>query len=330
VLVTYLERAGFRVTAVGEAEAVPAAREGHARPFDVVVSDVHLPGLSGIELASILLAATPGQPIVLITGDPDEALAREALSRGPVNYLIKPFKLFELEASIRNMLVAQVHRKQDPPPPRTKTAPVGVIPADWLKWVDDRSYAGSGHAGRLTRLCEMLLPELPELQLDRTDLLMAAQCHELGIMSGGVSDPIDLAYRSAELHVDLGGSKEIATIIRHMHERWDGSGGPDELRAETIPAASRVLSVIDAIDHYAVAWIQAGLEPVESVNRAIGLVIAQQGSLFDHAVVRVVSREREAIRQICGVERGTPIPTEIPLARDSIIPTVATALLGRF
>src|SRR5688572_22932356 len=293
VLSTYLERAGFRVTAVGEAESVPAARERHARPFDVVVSDVHLPGLSGIELASILLAATPGQPIVLITGDPDEALAREALSRGPVNYLIKPFKLFELEASIRNMLVAQVHRKQDPPKSPKPSVPVSGIPSDWLKWVDDRSYAGSGHAGRLTRLCDLLAPALPELKIDRTDLQLAAQCHELGIMSGSASDPIDLAYRSSELHVDLGGSKNVATIIRHMHERWDGSGGPDELRGDAIPAGSRVLSVIDAIDHYAVAWIQAGLVPIEAVNRAIGLVIAQQGSLFDHAVVRVISQQRE-------------------------------------
>jgi putative two-component system response regulator len=329
VLVTYLERAGFRVTAVGSAENVPGARERHGRPFDVVVSDVHLPGMSGIELASLLLAATPGQPIVLITGDPDEALAREALSRGPVNYLLKPFKLFELEAAIRNMLVAQIQRTQEPPPARKPAVIGGVIPSDWLKWVDDRSYAGAGHFGRLTRLVELLIPALPELNLDREDLLFAAECHEVGLMSGPVSDPIELAYRGSDLLKDFGASQNVVRIVRHMHERWDGTGGPDELRRDAIPAGSRVLSVIDAIDHYAIAWIQAGLEPVEAVTRAIGLVIAQQGSLFDHAVVRAVSQEREAIRRICGVEREVPIPTEIPLAQGSVIPSVATALLGR-
>ncbi len=329
VIATYLERAGFRVTVVGEAEAVPAAREQHARPFDVVVSDVHLPGMSGIELASLLLAATPGQPIILITGDPDEALAREALSRGPVNYLLKPFQLFELEAAIRNTLTAQLHRQQDPPPASKKEPNNGVIPADWLKWVDDQSYAGAGHADRLSRLCELLAGALPELKVDLNEVRQAAHCHELGLMAGAATDPIDLAYRGAELFMDLGGSQSVARIVRHMHERWDGSGGPDELRGEAIPAGSRLLSIVDAIDHYSVAWVQAGLPAVEAVNRAIGLVVAQQGSVFDHALVRVVSQERVAIRMICGVDRAAPNPAEMPLERDSIIPTVTKVLLSR-
>src|SRR5687768_11207007 len=112
VLAKHLGRVGLDVTAVEAAEDVPGARERLGRPFDVVVSDVHLPGMSGIELATMLLASFPGQPIVLITGDPDEALAREALSRGPVSYLLKPFQPFELEALMRSALLSQEQRRQ--------------------------------------------------------------------------------------------------------------------------------------------------------------------------------------------------------------------------
>src|SRR5688500_15630380 len=189
-IATYLDRVGFKVTAVADAQSLPFARETHGRPFDVVVSDVHLPGMSGIELASLLLAGTPSQPIILITGDPDEALAREALSRGPVNYLLKPFELFELEAAIRNTLVAAMNRSNVAPPVRKKDSTVAGIPADWLKWVDDRSYAGAGHANRLARLCHLLVPGLPRLEIDLDEVQLAAYCHELGLMSGAASDPI--------------------------------------------------------------------------------------------------------------------------------------------
>jgi CheY-like chemotaxis protein len=212
---TQLTKSGFSVSAVDCAEAVPRAREKLGRPFDVVVSDVHLPGMSGIELASMLLASTPGLPVILITGDPDEALAREALSRGPVSYLLKPFQLFELEALIRTALAHQQQRREEPPAARKDASLIGEIPSDWLEWVDERSYAGAGHGERVARLCEVLLGGMPESTSKVADLELAAYSHEIGIMSGLAADPIDLAWRGADLLADLGGEVEVVRTITH-------------------------------------------------------------------------------------------------------------------
>lgn len=94
-----LEREGFTVIAVDAAEE--GIVEAGEAPPDVLISDIHLPGLSGIELASFLLAQDPGLPVILMTGDPDEDLARRAMDCGPVQYLLKPFEWFEMQAAVQ-------------------------------------------------------------------------------------------------------------------------------------------------------------------------------------------------------------------------------------
>ncbi len=327
VIAQHLDRVGFRVVAVEDAEEVAAVQARHGRSF--VVSDVHLPGLSGIELATLMLAATPTQPIVLLTKDPDEALAREALSRGPVQYVIRPFHLPELEDVMRGTLVTHFQRKQDPPPNPRIAPTIGVIPADWLRWVDQRSYAGAGHAQRLASLCEVLSAGLPAAGVNPDDLRMAAHAHELGLLGDAETDPVDLAWRSADLLAGLGGAPGVVRIIRHLHERWDGTGGPDQLSGDGIPIGSQVLSVADAIDHYSAARMQASRAPVEAVDRALALVVTQQKSQFSPAVVQAAAVERVMIRAICSSPRPSPVlPAEAKRgARE--YPTIARALLSR-
>jgi putative two-component system response regulator len=322
-LAKYLGRAGYEVSAVERAEQVLEARDKVGRPFDLMVSDVHLPGMSGIDLATMMLASTPGLPIVLITGDPDEALAREALSRGPVSYLLKPFQPFELEALMRSALVGQQQRRELPPPVAAVEEEAGdEIPADWLAWVDERSYAGPGHGDRVARLCTLLAGEIPDFVGRVADLQDAAKTHEIGIMKGMSADPIDLAWKGADLLGDLGGRAEVVRIVRHMHERWDGSGGPDALSGGRIPAGSSVLSVADALDHYTAAWLQTGANEPDAVDRAIGLVISQKQLVFSPEVARAVDAKREEIREICGVKRSAPVPAETPTRRARVYQTM--------
>lgn len=308
----YLWRAGFEVSAEDSAETALASWR-MVGPYDVVVSDVHLPGMNGLDLTSFMLRENPGQAIVLITGDPDEALARDALSRGPVHYLLKPFELFELEAAVRQA-VAQAERRIGAPPvvaEQPREPMVGVVPREWLNWVDERSYAGGGHGERVARVASLLHASTRwGNEVDARDLELAAWSHELGVMLGRSSDPIELAVRSADLLEDLGSPAPVATIVRHMHERCDGSGGPHGLAAASIPAGARLLAAADALDHFTAALTRAGVAPDAAVERAIGLVLVQQGTVFSPDVARAISRERLDIQAICAVTRRDPEPGE--------------------
>lgn len=302
VLTKHLTKVGFDVTAVESAEEVASAREDRGAPWDVVVSDVHLPGMSGIDLASVLLAAWPGQAVILITGDPDEALAREALSRGPVRYLLKPFQLLQLELAVREA-VNDLDRRKVKAPKASGSAMAGV-PVDWLEWVDERSYAGPGHADRVARLAALLANRLDAAEISVAELTVAARAHEFGIINGSAADPVELARRGAELLDDLGVPAGICKMIRSMHERWDGTGGPDQLQSGQIPLGSAILSVADSLDHYAAAWMQAGMAPMDAVDRAFGLILVQQESVFDPRLVRILANERAAMREIAAVPRS--------------------------
>jgi HD-GYP domain-containing protein (c-di-GMP phosphodiesterase class II) len=77
-------------------------------------------------------------------------------------------------------------------------------------------------------------------------------------------------------------------VVRHHHERWDGSGYPDGLIGEAIPLAARVFAVADALD---ALTTDRPYRPASSFARARGVVLAGAGTQFDPDVV-------EAYRQI--------------------------------
>ncbi|HUF64573.1 MAG TPA: response regulator [Gemmatimonadaceae bacterium] len=313
MILRYLRGGGYDVTAVDCAEKVIFDLDSGNRTFDVVVSDVHLPGMSGIDLASYLLGRDATQPIVLITGDPDEALAREALSRGPVSYLLKPFELFELDAAVRQATLRRGGGQPVVTSPVTQPAPelaAGAIPEDWLEFVDERSYAGAGHAERVAKVAAVLVSGLAELALDATgaELALAARMHEIGRLAGPQSDPVAQVEQGARMLVESGFPEVVASAVRHLHERWDGSGGPARLSGSAIPATAQVLAAADSLDHYCSAWMQAGMRPLDAVDRAVSLVVVQQGSLFSPVVAAAVHRERSAIRSILAVDREREQP----------------------
>lgn len=297
----HLRNSGYEVTAVESAEEALAEADARSSAFAVVISDVHLPGMSGIDLASVLLVRNPTQPIVLVTGDPDEALARDALSRGPVSYLLKPFELFELDAALQQAIVRSEPAPASRPPSAEGMEGAQGALEEWLQFVDDHSYAGAGHADRVARIATVLLGCLPDavLEITAADLVMAARTHEIGRLDGPTADPTDMAVQGARLLAQSEFPDVIVRTVRHLHERWDGTGGPNGLAGAAIPAGSLVLSAADSIDHYCSAWMQAGMRPADAVDRAIGLVVVQQSTLFSPLVAGAAHRQRIAIREIC-------------------------------
>jgi response regulator RpfG family c-di-GMP phosphodiesterase len=318
MIARYLTRQGYEVTAVDSAERA-LVPESDAIARDVVISDVHLPGMSGVDLAGLLLERSPMQPIVLITGDPDEALARDALSRGPVSYLLKPFELFELAAAVNQAMTRQAKaRRTLEPAAAAAGSSEGPLPLEWLKHIDESSYAGVGHADRVARIARVLSVGLPrtEPDIDPAELTVAAWSHEIGRLQGATADPSTIASRGATMLTGMGCANGVERAVRHLHERWDGQGGPDGLVGPQIPIAAQVLAVADSIDHYCASWLQAGLDAMSAVDRALGLIVAQQGTVFSPVIARAAMRDRAVIHRICGrqlpaTEAADPAPGEV-------------------
>lgn len=100
-----LERAGFVVAAASSGEeAVSILNE---EPFDLVISDIRMPGLSGLEVLEAAKHLHPGIRVVLITGFGTAQTLERARQSGADRILTKPFNPMELLGAVREILPAQ-------------------------------------------------------------------------------------------------------------------------------------------------------------------------------------------------------------------------------
>lgn len=99
-----LEKLGYHVTtATGSTEALRLFRED-PRSYDLVITDMSMPNMSGAELAKQMFAIDPDIPIILCTGFSDSISERKAKYAGFRDYLLKPIVMGDLARSIRNVL----------------------------------------------------------------------------------------------------------------------------------------------------------------------------------------------------------------------------------
>ncbi len=316
VIANHLRKRGFTVTEAGDAESVLLRMSRERAPFDVVLTDIHLPGLSGVELLRLLLTHSPLKPVIVITGDSDEALAQRALRFGATGYILKPFELFELEAAVRQavsrleLVEAAEHLARSDVQQRGDVVK-GTVPSAWLELADARSSAGAGHGYRVARLAGTLASamggEFPDDEREALDT--AARSHELGRLLGPAATPGELATRTAQLLFDLEAEPAVLRIVNHMRERWDGTGGPHGLSGADIPVPSLVLSAADTMDHGAVLLVESGMEPSEAILKALDDVTTEGKAVYG-PVAAAVDDAASVIEAIWVLARGYPAEGE--------------------
>ncbi len=81
-------------------------------PFDLVVSDIKMPGLSGLDLLRAIKGKQPGTPVVLITGVPSVNSAVFGLRHGAYDYLPKPFSVTEVRELVQRLFDQNSVRKR--------------------------------------------------------------------------------------------------------------------------------------------------------------------------------------------------------------------------
>ena len=94
-------------TAETAERALSYLETGH---YDVILTDISMPGLSGVELLGRVRQSQPLTPVIIITGMQDQSLAQGLLKLGAYHFLLKPFRLEEVEASVQRAI--DFHREQ--------------------------------------------------------------------------------------------------------------------------------------------------------------------------------------------------------------------------
>ncbi len=225
-------------------------------PPDVVLSDVNLPGMSGIDLIRRIRQHPAGQllTVIVISGNRDIDVLLEALSAGANETLTKPFDATELRIRVHTAL-AQKRLIDD-------LADAETILESLARAVESRDANLGNHCERL-RLYALHFGKMLKLgQEELRALCRGSILHDLGKVA--IPDAILLAprkltpdewmimrthpVRGEELCKPLRTVGSTLPIIRSHHERWDGSGYPDGLKAEAIPKLARYFQILDVFD----------------------------------------------------------------------------------
>jgi CheY-like chemotaxis protein len=103
-----LRRLGYQVLEARDGSAALELCAAHATPVDLLVSDVVMPRMGGVELATRIRDRWPGVPVVFVSGYTEDALTRAAALGIDADYVQKPFRLAVLGEAVRRALDARV------------------------------------------------------------------------------------------------------------------------------------------------------------------------------------------------------------------------------
>jgi HD-GYP domain-containing protein (c-di-GMP phosphodiesterase class II) len=168
--------------------------------------------------------------------------------------------------------------------------------------LDRRDPYTSEHSQRVAHLVEQILQQFPDLPSEEVEtILSAARIHDLGkigttdlVLSkpGRLTDEEFAAIKrhpieGSELLRRLTPYRRVVEIVRHHHERWDGTGYPDGLAGEQIPFGSRVIAVADTYD---AMTSDRPYRRALSSEQALAEIRRCAGTQFDPVVVAAFER----------------------------------------
>lgn len=254
LLIDLLGSSGYHV--VGAESAERAIDLLNVFAPDLILTDVHLRAMSGIELCKHVKSDPHHQftPVVLLTAVFDLEARVAGLAAGADDFFPKPVDFAEL----RTRVVALLKVKQL----LDQLEHVEKIITTLALTIEARDRYTSGHCERLARYAVAIGEALGVDQTMSRALQLGGYLHDLGKIA--VRDDIllkpgplqeaewrtmrDHASKGADLVLGLRSLELVRPIMRHHHERWDGSGYPDHLKGEAIPLGARIISVADVYD----------------------------------------------------------------------------------
>ncbi len=322
----YLKQQQFEVFAAGSAEE--ALQQLRLHKVSLMLSDIRMPGTSGVDLVPQALEIEPELAILMLTAVNDATSAALCMQRGAMDYLTKPIELADLGRSVhrairrREMLLenrhlnqwlkeevttrtAELHRERHRLE-RVSTATLEAL----VNALEAKDPYLRGHSARVADLSANLATEMGLSEEDVDRVRMAGRLHDLGKI--GTRDAVvnkegpltAEEFEHVKQHVIIGAQilaplthlGNVVAMVRAHHERSDGTGYPDGLRAEEIPLGGRIIAVAEVYDALTTARpYQDKMTPEQAVERLADL----SGTVIDpkvyEALARIVGRRQTLV-----------------------------------
>ncbi len=312
----YLTSRGFHVdTAASGQDSLTLLAENR---FELMLCDVRMPGLSGLDVVPRALQLDPDLAILMLTGVNDAPTATGALAMGALDYLVKPVELPDLQEAIERALhrrdleidrrtvermireeVATRTEELEREKQALRAMVVGTVEA-LVNAMEAKDIYLRGHSQRVSELSASIAAELG-LDVDTVEYVrMAARIHDIGkigIQESILNKPGALTpeeFDHVKDHVRIGMEilaplKPLGQALQYVedhHEHWDGQGYPAGKAGADISIGGRILAAADAFD--ALTSQRAYRDP-RSPRDTVRYLAARAGDLLDPRVYAALS-----------------------------------------
>jgi putative two-component system response regulator len=332
-----LKKNGFTVLEAPDAQK--ALEILNREPVDLLLSDIRMPGMTGLDLMRTMAHRIPDIAVIMVSGVDNMEMAMECLEVGAYGYVLKPFKtsgiLIAVANALRRRMLELEHRDREAILAHKVREQTEEIRAS-REEISYRLLSASEHrdneTGAHVRRIGLYAAEMTRIlgwDVDAVDCIRAAApMHDIGKI--GVPDRIlqkdgpltEEEWIIMKTHTTMGANilresgvpfiQMGARIAASHHERFDGTGYPGGLAGTQIPLEARITGLVDVYDAlcskrvYKHAWTE---------EDALGYLKEQQGRHFDPSLLGLFLDHYENFRRIFLDNPDRYAPEEIPLRR---------------
>ncbi len=271
VVVEFLRLKGYEVTeAASGDEALKAFKERGS--FDLVLSDIYMPGMNGFELLRELMEHHQGVGVIMITAFADVTSAIDAMKMGAFDYITKPVNFDELQLNVEKALERlrlvkltreyqiTLEKKVMEQAERIRSMFVESV-SSLINALEAKDTYTQGHCLRVNEYAVWMAEEMKLTFDQRNEIDTAGRLHDIGklvipdVVLNKPGKLTDEEFALVKTHPGTSARilkpilpEGILSLILHHHERWDGRGYPDGLAGEIIPLGARILALADTFD----------------------------------------------------------------------------------
>jgi putative two-component system response regulator len=312
----FLKQQQFEVFTAGSGEE--ALEQLRLHKVALMLSDIRMPGTSGVDLVPAALEIEPDLAILMLTAVNDATSAALCMQRGAMDYLTKPIELADLGRAVQRALkrregqlenrhlnqwlkeevttrTAELqrerHRQQ-----RVATATLEAL----VNALEAKDPYLRGHSARVADLAATIAAQLKMPEEDVESVRIAGRLHDLGKIGTRESTVNKEGPLTAEefdhvkQHVIIGAQilaplvhlGDVVAMVKSHHERWDGTGYPDGLKGDDIPQGGRIIAAAEVFDALTTSRpYQEKMTPEQAVERMADL----SGTVLDPRVYEALS-----------------------------------------
>lgn len=303
ILTRVLTSEGYSCEAGSNGDA--AIRLLEKETFHLMISDIMMPGMSGMDLLAIVRSVYPDLAVIMLTAVDDRKTAIQGLEFGAYGYLIKPFDKNDILINVTNALerrrlalLSKRYEQDLEEKVRERTREVKEreeeIVFRLLSAMGHRDDETGSHARRIGLYAATLAKDAGWEPEAVENIRLAAPMHDLGKI--GIPDSVlqkpgpltqeefALMRKHSEIGARILGDSDVAAlkmaaqIALSHHEKWDGSGYPRGLAGTDIPESARIVAIVDAYDALVHDRVY---RPAFSEEEAVSILTDGRGSHFD-------------------------------------------------